>query len=968
MTYSPTATVTPMGARAVPADQPIALWAETQGWRVVSGFVDLFAVPVRAGEAAGRRMFLARLTIGQVILPLPLAEESGILAAGGQDAVIVPLETAPEALPVDEINTWVAALCETLGDSARAANHSVIEGLHDLGPGESVSGRGRHPVWVELRDGRASVGDEDGVLVPGTPPLPLTAGMRLTATEMTRIVAHRTQDLQGAATFGKALTAFHLFAVAAILRSTHRRQTALAALVADRTSQSQKMLEQGYEVLAQVIAPDRQLAVAESGGGDAALAVVRRVASAIGQSVAAPSDGVTLPGPHGRVGAILRASGLRTRTVLLRDQWWSQDGSPLIGRRQGSGAPLALMPRKGVYVVWDPETGDETPVTAGNAASLEMHGLAVYPRFKTASLRPRDIIRLALQGAQSDGARLLMLALGTALLALLIPVASALLVDEIIPAAARGQLGILVAGLVVAAMTTASFELTKALTLLRLEGRLDSTLQAAIFDRLLRLPAAFFKRYSAGDLTDRVLGVQTIRQMLTGATVTSLLGGIFATVSLAMLFAYSVPLAGLAVALAVFSAGLTAFLVWLQLRHERHVALLRGGVEGLVLQLIIGVGKISVAAARERALAHWAHKYAEQKRHALAAQAAARMQAVFMAAFPPLASVAIFLAMAMLTKSTLEDAQVKALVGGTGGEAMGTGAFLAFNAALGQFLSSMTNSVRSLSEVLGVVPLWERAKPLLSQAPEDGGERQSPGLLDGGIEFSGVGFSYQADGPSVLKGFSATIGVGEYVALVGPSGGGKSTVMRLLLGLEQASEGEVFFDGKPLSRLDLTHLRSQVGVVLQNSRILPGDVFHNIVGDAECRLEDAWEAAAMVGLDADIRSMPMGMHTVLMEGAATLSGGQRQRLAIARALVRKPRILLLDEATSALDNRTQAVVTQSLARLAITRILIAHRLSTITDVDRILVIEQGRVVQSGSYNELMAVPGLFAEMAKRQIV
>ena len=308
------------------------------------------------------------------------------------------------------------------------------------------------------------------------------------------------------------------------------------------------------------------------------------------------------------------------------------------------------------------------------------------------------------------------------------------------------------------------------------------------------------------------------------------------------------------------------------------------------------------------------------------------------------------------------------MVGGGDSKLMGTGQFLAFNGALAQFLTAMTQSVRSLSDVLGSVPLWERARPLLSAAPEDGGERHSPGMLDGGIEFSGVGISYIADGPSVLKDFSATIRAGEFVALVGPSGSGKSTVMRLLLGLEQAGEGEIFFDGKPLSRLHLGHVRAQIGVVLQNSRILPGDVFHNIVGDSGGRLEDAWEAAAMVGLDADIRAMPMGMHTVLMEGGGTLSGGQRQRLAIARALMRKPRILLLDEATSALDNRTQAVVTQSLARLGITRILIAHRLSTITEVDRILVMDQGRLVQAGRYDELAKAPGLFAEMARRQII
>lgn len=957
----------PAVLRPVPADCPMSLWQERHGWRVVSGFVDLFAVPVRDGVAEGRRSFLVRINAGQILLPLALSAGCGILAVGGPDAALSPVDGVPAALAVDDVESWVQMLCAVLGEGASAAHQSLLEGAHDLAPGDAVSGRGRLPLWADVVVGRVRVGDGDGVVDAGDPPVPLTSALRLTADLPTRLAVHRTRDLQESGRLEPALAGFHEFAAAALAAAAARRQDALAARVADRARQSRRMMEQGYAELARVVEPER-VADTVAVTGDPALAVVRRVAATLDLEAVSASASVVRPGPHGRVGEILRASGLRARVVLLRDAWWRRDGTALIGRRQGSNAPLALLPRPGGYAVWDSETASESPVTAELAEQINPQALAVYPRFTTAALRPGQIAALGLRGSGGDVLRLLLLALGTALLALLTPLASALLVDEIIPAAARGQLGILVAGMVVAALTTACFELTKALTLLRLEGRLDFAIQSALFDRLLRLPAPFFKRYSAGDLADRVLGMQAIRQMLTGATVTSLLGGVFATVSLGMLFAYSVPLAALAVVLALVSAAVTAVLVWLQLRREREVARLRGAVEAVVLQLITGIGKIAVAAAGERALAHWAGRYAQQKRQAVAAQVFARAQAVFMAAFPPLTTMIIFLAMAMLTKSTLEQAEIKALVGAQGGEAMGTGSFLAFNAALGQFLAAMTASVRALSEVLGAIPLWERAKPVLAEPPEEGGERHSPGILNGGIEFSDVGFSYIPGGAPVLNGITATIRAGEYVALVGPSGSGKSTIMRLLLGLEQAGGGDILLDGKPLSRLDLTQVRAQMGVVLQNARILPGDVFQNIVGDAECRLEDAWEAAAMVGLDDDIRALPMGMHTVLMEGGATLSGGQRQRLAIARALVRKPRILLLDEATSALDNRTQAVVTESLARLPITRILIAHRLSTITAVDTILVIDQGRVVQRGSYAELMAVPGLFADMAKRQIV
>jgi ABC-type bacteriocin/lantibiotic exporter with double-glycine peptidase domain len=264
------------------------------------------------------------------------------------------------------------------------------------------------------------------------------------------------------------------------------------------------------------------------------------------------------------------------------------------------------------------------------------------------------------------------------------------------------------------------------------------------------------------------------------------------------------------------------------------------------------------------------------------------------------------------------------------------------------------------------LPLYERARPILAAEPENGGNLPSPGVLEGAIEFAGVGFSYHADGPEVLKGLSFTVRPGEFVALVGPSGGGKSTVLRLLLGLERPGSGEIFFDGRPVSRINLEALRAQVAVVMQNGRILPGSILSNILGSDEGSLADAWEAARQVGLDADIRAMPMGMHTVLLDGGGTLSGGQRQRLMIARALVRKPRVLLLDEATSALDNRTQAIVTESLAALNITRLVVAHRLSTIESVDRVLVLDNGTLVQSGSFAELHDGPGLFGDLARRQ--
>lgn len=268
---------------------------------------------------------------------------------------------------------------------------------------------------------------------------------------------------------------------------------------------------------------------------------------------------------------------------------------------------------------------------------------------------------------------------------------------------------------------------------------------------------------------------------------------------------------------------------------------------------------------------------------------------------------------------------------------------------------------------LNVVPLYERLKPVLETMPEADETKKYPTKLSGDIVLQNVNFSYSSDAPQILFDINLSVSPGEFVALVGGSGSGKSTLLRLLLGFEKADSGTVYYDGEDLASLNVQAVRRQIGVVMQNGQLLPGFIIQNIIGSSILTVDDAWEAAKMAGFDEDIRQMPMGMYTVISEGSGTLSGGQRQRLLIASALVRKPGIIFFDEATSALDNRTQEVVSKSLEQLQSTRIVIAHRLSTIRKADRIYCLDKGRIVQSGSYEELMAQEGFFKELASRQI-
>jgi ATP-binding cassette subfamily C protein len=447
------------------------------------------------------------------------------------------------------------------------------------------------------------------------------------------------------------------------------------------------------------------------------------------------------------------------------------------------------------------------------------------------------------------------------------------------------------------------------------------------------------------------MAIDSIRRIVTGTTVTSLLAGMFSLFSGGLMFVYDASLALVGVGLTLVALVATAMAGYVQLRYQRELARLQGQLAGLVLQLMTGISKLRVAGAEDRAFAHWARQFAEQKQRSFQAGLAVGAFSVFGSVWPMVATLIIFAAVAATT-----------------GPHLATGAFLGFLVAFGQFLGATLLFGTAATALLQCLPLYERVRPIFQARPEVTADKLDPGVLGGAIELGHVTFSYGPDAPPVLHDATLRIAPGEFVAIVGPSGAGKSTLLRLLLGFETAQSGAIYFDGRDLASLDLAAVRQQMGVVTQDSKVTPGTVYSNIAGSSTRSIDDAWAAATTAGIDADIREMPMGMFTQINEGGLSFSGGQLQRLMIARAIIGRPRILLFDEATSALDNVTQAIVSRSLEGLQATRVVIAHRLTTIQKADRIYVLVAGTVVQSGTYAELVNAPGPFAQLAARQLV
>jgi len=648
---------------------------------------------------------------------------------------------------------------------------------------------------------------------------------------------------------------------------------------------------------------------------------------------------------------IARASHFRTRRVRLVDAWWQQDNGPLLAFLATDNRPVALLPTSArSYELVDPETRTRTAVTPSVAAGLIPFAHTFYRPLPSHALTAGGLIRFGLQGCGAELRRGFVFALVGGLLGMAAPIGAGILFDTVVPRGSRSQLLLVTLALLVSAVAALLFQLSRDIVLLRLKGKMGSAIESGIWDRLLALPAPFFRRYTAGDLAVRASGIGIIRNMLSEAVVSTLFAGVFSLLSLGLLFWYDARLALVAIGLVLFVVAITAVSLSLQLPLQRGETSLRGKIAGQILQLLSGLSRLRVAAAEERALALWARDFSDQKRFSYRARCLANHFSAFLAVVPLLSMLAVFAAAAAWR-----------------GEGMSAGSFLAFLAALGQVLFALVLLGSTLNSALRIIPTWERVRPILGALPEVDAGKPEAGELSGEIEISHVSFRYQPEGPLILDDVTLHIKPGQLVAVVGPSGAGKSTLLRLLLGFEKPQAGSLYYDGQDLAGMDLHSVRRQIGVVLQHGRLIPGDISTNILGSSPLTLEDAWEAARLSGLDEDLQQMPMGLHTVISEGGSTFSGGQRQRLLIARAIVSRPRILLFDEATSALDNKTQALVSRSLEGLKATRLVVAHRLSTIRNADVIYVLDGGRIVQQGSYEELMRQGGLFADLARRQL-
>ncbi|MGW0653624.1 NHLP bacteriocin export ABC transporter permease/ATPase subunit, partial [Streptomyces umbrinus] len=677
---------------------------------------------------------------------------------------------------------------------------------------------------------------------------------------------------------------------------------------------------------------------------------LRQGARAAGITLADPAQGGAESDRLDPVERIALASRVRVRAVRLDGRWWRDNIGPLVAHRVASGAPAALLWRRGGYVAVHPSSGRETPVEKANAAEFEARAVMFYRPLPERRLSPLRLLRFSLQGTGGDMRNLALSGLVTVALGALVPIATGKVLGEFVPKAQESLIVQFCLAIMIASVVSAAFMLMQNLTMLRLEGRIEATLQPAVWDRLLRLPTKFFTSRSTGELASAAMGISAIRRLMAGVGPVVVQSVTVGAMNLALLFWYSVPMALAAIGMLVVIAGVFLGLGLWQVRWQRRLVVLSNKLNNQAFQTLRGLPKLRVAAAENYAYAAWAGEFARSRELQQRVGRIKNLTTVLGAVYLPLCSLIMFMLLAGPARGSLSAA-----------------AFLTFNTSMTMLLTSVTQVTGAFVSMVSALPMFEEIRPVLDATPEVRVASTRPAELSGAMEAKKLSFRYTEDGPLVLDDVSFAIRPGEFVAVVGPSGCGKSTLLRLLIGFDKPVSGSVLYDGQDLAALDQSAVRRQCGVVLQHAQPFTGSILDVICGTEPYTPEEAMAAAEMAGLAEDIKRMPMGLHTIV-SGSGAVSGGQRQRLMIAQALIRRPRILFFDEATSALDNETQRTVIESTRALNATRVVIAHRLSTVMDADRVIVMEDGRVAQQGPPAQLLAdTGGRLHELVRRQM-
>ena len=646
---------------------------------------------------------------------------------------------------------------------------------------------------------------------------------------------------------------------------------------------------------------------------------------------------------------VLRPTGLMTREVELEEGWQNDAYGPMLGYLKEAGTAVALLPGTIYgYYFKDPATGKRTRITRKTARLFSREALCFYQPLPMKKLGIPDLLKYMKNSITYGDLVVIVLAtLAVQLVGMIEPRVYSLVTGKIL----EGHNMNLMAGVGVFLLTSAFaaqlIGLVRSLLMQRINTKTSQAVQASVMMRILSLPVSFFRRYSSGELSSRAGSVNSLCSMMLNNILSIGLSSLLSLLYVAQIFSFAPALVWPSLLIILVTVVMSLAVSFVQIGISRKRMKLSAEEQGMSYAVMNGIQKIRLSGSEKRVFARWGRLYAKGAQLEYNPPLFLKINTVITTAISLIGTIVLYY-LAIQTN-------------------VGVSQYYAFTAAYGRVMGAFSALAGIAVSVASIRPVLEMAEPILKAEPEVAADKQPVDRVTGHIEMSHVSFRYEENTPYVLNDLSLDIKAGEYVAIVGRTGCGKSTLVRLLLGFEKPEKGGIFYDRHDLNSIDPRSLRKHIGVVIQNGQLFQGDIFSNITISApDLTLDEAWEAAEMAGIAQDIRDMPMGMQTLISEGQGGISGGQKQRLMIARAVAPKPSILIFDEATSALDNKTQKQVSGALDKLNCTRIVIAHRLSTIRNCDRILVMDKGTIIEEGTYDDLIAQNGHFAELVARQ--
>lgn len=645
----------------------------------------------------------------------------------------------------------------------------------------------------------------------------------------------------------------------------------------------------------------------------------------------------------------MRPFGIMRRSVTLDRGWYRHAVGAMLGTLKEDGTAVALIPGKfSGYSYVDLKSGRRIKLNRKTEKLIDSEAVCFYKPLPLKSLTVRDLLKfMAEQFSVSDVVLYIGMMAVVSILGLLTPLFTKWLFGTVLESGSTRVLLALAGFMICFSICSLCISAFQTLVNSRVGIKQNIAVQAAVMSRIMSLPASFFKDYSSGELTQRASYVQSLCSTIMNTIGTTGLASLFSLIYIGQIFTFAPALVVPSLLITVVTVIVSIITTLTQIKVTEEKMLNSSKTSGMTYSIITGIQKIKLAGAEKRMFSRWARQYSKE---------------ASLEYNPPVflkLSETVSLSVSLIGAMILYYFAVKSNVS--------VADYYAFNSAYGMISGAFMSFAGIAASAANIRPILEMAKPIMETEPEISEGKQVVSELKGSIELSNVSFRYDEDMPNVIDDLSLRIRSGEYLAIVGSTGCGKSTLMRLLLGFEKPQKGTIYYDRLDISRVDLKSLRRKIGVVMQDGKLFLGDIFSNIVIAApQLTLSDAWKAAEIASVAEDIHNMPMGMNTIISEGQGGISGGQRQRIMIARAVAPNPKILMFDEATSALDNVTQKKISEAIDGLKCTRIVIAHRLSTIRHADRIIYLHQGKIAEEGTYEELIEKNGLFAGLVERQ--